>query len=346
MSFARTARATAAAMALGLAAALPVSAENLVLTYTSYIANTHPVNADAILPWAEEVAKVTEGRVRIEALPKMVGTAPAQHDVIAEGLADVAWFTPGYTPGRFAALELAELPFIADDPEVGAIAMQRWFEKYFADGQVFKEVHPLAIMTTSAGTMMSKKPVSTVEDLKGLKVRSPLPITLGMLNTIGAVPVQKPGNEAYELLAAGTLDASLSGAEQAVTFKLGEVTKQMLMVPGGFYNSVCGVIINKDKWARISEADRAAITAISGEKLSRAIGKSFLGPIEEAKTMMSEGGRSVDIASDEMVAELKTAWAGVEAEIIAKAEASGVQDAAALLADLRAMVAEVQKEIR
>jgi hypothetical protein len=232
--------------------------------------------------------------VRIDPLPKMVGSANSQYDVVSDGLADISFIVPGYTPARFDALALAELPFITDDPEVGAVATYRWYDKHVKALDLFKEVHVLSIFTTSAGTVLAKTPIKSIEDFKGRKVRSPLPITLPMLQAVGAVPVLKPGSEAFEMLSTGALDASLSGAEQAITFHLGEVTKQMLIVPGGIYNSVCMIGINKKVWNSLSEADRAAIERISGEALARRMGASFLKPIADAKAYMTSKGNAVD----------------------------------------------------
>jgi TRAP-type C4-dicarboxylate transport system substrate-binding protein len=346
MSILKTAQLAAAVLVLGLSCTGGALAQTKVLRYSSFNPLQAPVNTDGVLPWAEEVAKVTEGRVRIDPLPKMVGSANSQYDVVSDGLADISFIVPGYTPARFDALALAELPFITDDPEVGAVATYRWYDKHVKALDLFKEVHVLSIFTTSAGTVLAKTPIKSIEDFKGRKVRSPLPITLPMLQAVGAVPVLKPGSEAFEMLSTGALDASLSGAEQAITFHLGEVTKQMLIVPGGIYNSVCMIGINKKVWNSLSEADRAAIERISGEALARRMGASFLKPIADAKAYMTSKGNAVETASPEMVAQLKTAWKDIEASVLERAKKNGVQRPEEALADLRTMVGEVQKSIR
>ncbi|MGF7159300.1 TRAP-type C4-dicarboxylate transport system substrate-binding protein [Rhodoligotrophos appendicifer] len=316
-----------------------------IIKYSSYVPATHPISKDAILPWAEEVARVTDGRVKFEHMVKMAGTAPSQYDVVRDGLADMALVTPGYTPGRFDLTNIGEMPLLSDDPLVASVAFYRFYEKYLAPLDIFKDVHVVTVTLASPGVIFTKRPpIKQISDLKGLKLRSPLTTTVPVITALGAIPVQKPATELYELLSTGVIDGSLSGAEQAVTWNLADAAKAITIVPGGLYNSVLVFVMNKDKWNSISEADRAAITAISGEKLAKRVGEIYRKPVAEGLQRMRDAGGTVETASPELTAAIAAALKPVEASVLDMARSKGLKDPEAALADYRAMIATLQKE--
>jgi TRAP-type C4-dicarboxylate transport system substrate-binding protein len=323
--------------------AVPAAAENITLTYSSYNAPTHPMNTDVMIPWFEEVAKVTEGRVTITMLPVMVGEAAGQYDVAADGIADITYFTPGYSPGRFDVSAIGELPLVTDNPLVGAIAYQRFYDEVMAPLGVFDEVHVISMFTTSPGQLFTRKPINTGADLEGLKVRSPLAMTTAFATAFGASPVQRPVTEAYELLSTGVLDGTMSGIDQVIGYHINDVTSYLTIIPGGLYNSACGVVINKDSWERISEEDRAAITAISGEHMARMVGEVYLGLVDAGTEKMKETG-TVSIANDDVVKHLADAVPVIEADLFKRIETGGVPNAADLLVKYREIVAAAAAE--
>src|SRR5262245_6683874 len=76
------------------------------------ISNVH----DKLLtPWAKKLQTDSENRIRVKLFAAMqLGGTPAQlYDQAREGVADIVWTTPGLTPGRFPAIEVFELPFVA-----------------------------------------------------------------------------------------------------------------------------------------------------------------------------------------------------------------------------------------
>ncbi|MDP2094488.1 MAG: hypothetical protein Q8K50_11465, partial [Hydrogenophaga sp.] len=72
-----------------------------MLTLSSWVPPAHYVVKDILQPWMAEVEKATEGRVKINLLPKPVG-APAQHwELARKGVADITWGNFTYEPERF-----------------------------------------------------------------------------------------------------------------------------------------------------------------------------------------------------------------------------------------------------
>jgi TRAP-type transport system periplasmic protein len=333
-----------AATTLTLSAASAWAAD-VTLRYSSWLPANHHVNQNAMYPWFKEIEAVTEGRVTVEILPKVVGTAASQYDVIRDGLADVSFFVAGYTPGRFVLAEMGELSFLGNDARIFAPAFNRIYRKHMAGLGEFKGVEVLTILSNAPGNIMTtKKPVNTLADMKGLKLRSSGPYTTELLNRVGAVPILKSSNEAFEMLSTGVIDGSLAQRETVKNMNMIDLMGYGTLIPGGLFSASLGVIVNTDTWSQISEEDRKAIEAISHEKLALAIGTTFYeADADSEKTMRETSSLKLEVASDAFVAELKEAVAPLEAAWAEKAKAKGLADPLAVLAEFRAEVAAAEK---
>ncbi len=311
-----------------------------VLKVSNWIPMQHSYNTEVVIPWAAQIEKATQGRVKLEILPKVVGTPGTQYEVVRDGLADIVTVVPGYSPGRFDVFGLGELPMASADPVVGAPAYFNFYEKHLAPLNLFKGTHVLSAFTTSPGQIFtSKKPVTSMADFSGLKLRSPVTTTVDSIKAVGAVPMQKPSTELYELLSGGVLDGTLAGPDQVNGMRLGEVTRHLTVVPGGFYSSVMVVLINEDVWKKISDADRKSIQAISGKPFAERIGVVFSKSVADGVTAFKAKGGTVTEASPAMVAEMKKAFEPMEKAMFDKARKVGLANPEAALAELKAEIA-------
>ena len=121
----------------------------------------------------------------------------------------------------------------------------------------------------------TKRPITKVEDLAGMKIRSGGGISEEMARALGASAFVKPAPESYELLSSGVADGTFFPLESIISFKLGSVIKYATLFPGGFYGSAFGFFMNEDKWNKLSKEDQDAITSVSGEALARLAGKAW-----------------------------------------------------------------------
>lgn len=334
------------AVAAGLLLASGPAGAQTVLKYSNWIPPQHVYNTRVIVPWTEDVARVTEGRVRVEILPKVVGSAADQFQVVRDGMADVVTVSPGFNPGRYDVMGLGGLPMVSTDPRAGSVAFYHFYEKHLAPLNLFQGAHVLSAFTTSPGHVYTiKKPVKTLADFQGLKIRSPVNTSVASLQAVGAVPMVKPVNEQYELLSSGVLDGTLAGIDQAKAMRLSDLAKYLTVIPGGFYSSPMVVLINEGVWNKISPADRAAIRSVSGRRIAERIGEAFADGIAEGMADMKAKGATIVEASPEFIAELSKAFKPVELATFEVARKAGVKDPVAALNELRAEVAERTKAL-
>lgn len=268
--------AIAAGATLALLGAAGTAQAQTTLTLSSWVPPNHYVVKDILQPWMADVEKATEGRVKINLLPKPVG-APAQHwELARKGVADITWGNFTYEPERFKHVWFSELPMMGTSSEASSIALWRTFDRYLAKNEAFKGVVMLGTGMLGGGQFHHpSKVIDTPDDLKGQKVRMGGPIQKRLLEDLGAIPVAGPGPKAYEMLEGGVIDASLHPLESVVNFRLDGKLKNHTLIPGGLYDASFFIVMNEGKFQRLSAADQQAILKLSGEALSRRWGQQF-----------------------------------------------------------------------
>ncbi|WP_417725551.1 TRAP transporter substrate-binding protein [Salipiger sp.] len=329
----------AAACSLGMAIAIPAAAraDDITLRYSNWLPPGYFVLTDIVEPWIADVERVTEGRVKIEVLPKVVGTVAGQYDVLIDGLADVSFLTPSYTPGRFPLIDGMELPFLGDSALRRSPASWRAYEKYIAPTGTFDEVQLISLIAgNTAHIVTTSKEIASKDDLAGLKLRTPSPSVSEMVTLLGGTPISKPFTEIYELAAGGAIDGAVIPFETMEAFKLEGALKQITVVPGGMVNTINILAINKDKWNRISEADREAIMSISGEVVARRSGEVHQANTDKAMASLPEAGVAFATIPDAAMPAITEALQPIRDAWVARAKEAGMDDPEAFLEALEA----------
>ncbi len=310
-----------------------------VLKYSRWLPPKHAINVEVLEPWAADVKRVTEGRVTLEFLPKAVATPAAQFDVIHDGLADFGVILPGYTPGRFPMFDLGELPLISSDVSELAPAFYRVYAKYLAPLKPFAGTHVLTVFSTTPNHLLTRSGLVTqMEDTKGMKMRAPSKSSVAIIQAIGAVAIQKPISEMYELAATGVVDGTFNARTAVFDWKLNKVMPYMTLVKGGIGQPVMAFLVNEKKWNSISAADRDAIMAISGEKLAALAGKSYAAHELAAQQKLSADGMTIKDASPKLMAQLQEALKPLGQAWVDSAKKAGMTNPEAALAEFRADV--------
>jgi TRAP-type transport system periplasmic protein len=335
--------ATTAALTAALTLpSLPAAAQETVLRYSSWFPPQHSINT-ALAEWISNVETATEGRVTVEYLPATAGTPRDQFDVAVDGLADITLVLPGYTPGRFPLLEMGELPMLVEtDQATLAPAFNRVYDQHLAQYQPFRGTHVLTVFASAPTHVVTvpNRPVESMADFGGLKLRSPSAIASQVIEAVGAVTVQRPVTEIYELATTGVVDGTFFSLGPIISWRTQDAFKNITVMPGGMGQSVIALLINEDRWNAIPEADRDAIMEVSGPALAALIGGVWQEDEDRAEVQLEEiGGFNFHEASDAFFAEFKDAVAPVEAAWIDRAREAGIEDPAALLEALRAELA-------
>ena len=315
------------ATVLGVLSVGGVSAQT-TLTMSSWVGPSHPLTRDVLGGWAAAVEKATNGRVKLQMLPKAPMAAAGTFDGVRDGLVDVSYVTASYTPARHPLPLLAELPGSGSSAEVNSVAYNRIHWKYLQQANEYKGVKLLGVFTHGPGQMFSvKKPDTSVADLAGMKVRSGGGISEASAKALGASPLVKPAPESYELLSSGVADATFFPSESIKSFNLDKVVKHATYFPGGFYSSSFGFFMNEDKWNKLSKQDQDAINSVSGEALARLAGKAWDAADKVGIDALKAAGVAMVDANPAFVADVRKRTEPLISDWVKAANAKGIDGA-------------------
>jgi TRAP-type C4-dicarboxylate transport system substrate-binding protein len=121
------------------------------------------------------------------------------------------------------------------------------------------------------GLHTTKKPIRTLDDMRGLKFRAANKITSQMTASFGATPISLSVGEMFEGLQRGTIEGTFMPWTAFQPFKLAEVTHHHLDVPLGGAPAL--IFMARKKYDALPAAARRVIDANSGEKPTREFGK-------------------------------------------------------------------------
>ena len=325
-------------LAAGMAFAGGSASAQVVLNASSWVPPGHLLTV-AMMEFCKDVEKDTSGRVRCNLLAKAPVNATQTFDGVRDGLMDLSFTVPGYTPGRFPLSEVGEFPFLGNTASATSVAYQRVYDRHLKKHDEYKGVQTLGVFTHGPGQIFNtKRPINSLKDLEGLKIRVGGGVVNEVAKVLGTVPMLKPAPESYELLSQGVADGLFFPKESALSFKLVPLIKHVTYVPDGLYNVTFMLMMNPAKYNSIPAADRAVIDKYSGEHFARRAGKAWDDVDAKSEAAVREAKIPVVTASPAFIAEIKAKTGGLEKAWIDKVKGRGV-DGAAVLADLRKEIA-------
>ena len=320
------------------------AAAETTLTISSWAPPNHLVTRDLVMGWAAEVEKVTAGRVKFRMLPKHPSAPGGTFDAVRDGLVDVTFSPPNYTPARHVVTMLPELPGNGVTALANSVAFNRIYWRHLDKAGEFKGVKLLTLWTHGPGHILNtKRPITSIADMQGLKIRSGGGMSEKMAQALGMSSFVKPAPESFELLSSGIADGTLFPLESIYGFKLETIIKYVTLYPGGLYNLSFAFIMNEDKWNKLPKADQDLLLSVSGEHHARRAGKAWDDADRAAEAQLRKAGIVITEANAAFVKEVQAKTAGLEQEWIKAVNAKGV-DGATALADFRAELKKVEAE--
>ncbi len=242
----------------------PVAAQTkpIELAYSNFFPAPHK-NAILSVEWGKEIEKRTNGRVKVTVFPGGTLTPAAQcYDGVVKGLSDVGLSVLGYTRGRFPLTEVIDLPLGYRNGLEATRLINLYYKKF--QPKEFNDVKVMYLHAHGPGILHTKKPVSTLEELKGMKI-SCHGLSAKIVAALGAVPVAMPMPDRYDAIQKGVAEGGVFPAEALKGWKLAEVVGSTTQNFGSAYTTGFFVVMNKDKWASIPADIQKIIEGINEE---------------------------------------------------------------------------------
>jgi TRAP-type C4-dicarboxylate transport system substrate-binding protein len=223
-----------------------------------------------------------------------LGTFRNIYDRIVAGVADMAFGTFGELTGQFEKTSVTQLPTMSTDYIPTSLALWRSFAKGVIADE-FEKVRPLSLFTFPGDGLHSPKPITKLEELKGLKIGVSSRIQSEAYTAAGAAPVTMIPSETYSAVSRGLVDGISIGWPAVYTFKLNEVTKNHLTIGIGI--SPGYVFANKEMMAKLPDKARAAVEKNSGEVFARRMGTASFNADRETREALAKEGHGIHILS-------------------------------------------------
>lgn len=220
--------------------------------------------------FADEFAKRTGGKDSIEIF---WGGSVAKDREIPEALAaGVGDFGDVVTPYFPDLLPLNNaigffIPQPLDSRGVGA-AMEEWHAEYpqFSAELAAQNLHAVGFRPLEDYGLLCTKPVATIADMKGLRIRSYGFAYPALIEAMGATPVSVTTSDTYEALERSVIDCTPIGPALARAWKYDEVAKHYIEVPfGASFGHI--LAMNLDTYNGMDEATRAIIDQLGKDYL-------------------------------------------------------------------------------
>ncbi len=319
-------------------ASLPALAEDITLKVAHFLPAGVPTQQKVLQPWCDALKKDSAGRIGCQFFPAMqLGGTPAQLvDQVKNGIADVVWTAPGYSTGRFPAIEAFELPFMVSDATSGSRAVWKYYQQHAQ--KEFAAYKVLAFQVDGGQAVnTAKREVKTLADWQGLKLRSSTRLGAKTLAALGGSPVAMPPAQVTEAISKGVVDGALGAWEMVIPTKINEVAKFHSQPAAGQpypTATVLMVLMNKQKFDGLPADLKAIIDKHSGAVMVDKLGQTFDDEAAAArKKIAAQGNKIAEFSASELAA-MKKASAGVEQEWVQQLNAKGL-DGAALAAAAR-----------
>lgn len=329
------------ASALALIAAAPVMAETK-LTLSHYLPAVHGIHTDFIEPWTRQVSACTDGEVTFDIYPggTQKGNVAKQQEQVLAGVVDIAHGLSGIPRGRFNRTSLVEMPFLTRD--AGAATHALW--SLYKEGELGTEYEGLKVLALHAhnGGLLHTNGVhvETMEDMRGLRIRTPSPPVSEMLTFLGATPQGLPPGEVYENLQRNVIDGTVFPWDPIKSFGLNDVLTDHLDM--GAYTVSFFFVINQKKYDSLPEKVRSCIDQASGDNLVGNFADWWNSWDAAGREEAEAAGHRITALSDEERDRWRDAVQPMIDEYLQTMQADGVEDAPELYRKFQDKVAEFE----
>ena len=244
----------------GISSQAQVKEKPITLTYAFFApAGTFP--GKQMTHWAEEIEKRTDGLVKVKTFPggTLLG-AGDMYDGVLRGVADIGLSSPSYDPGRFPLTSGVALPVKFPNATVASLTLLDLMMEFKpAEYEPFKII---TMFTGEPGHIQSRKPVKSLDDLKGMKLRA-AGTGVPVLKALGAAPVGMPMPQVPESVQTGVIDGTMTSREVLKDFKLAELLRYVLEYPTVVVSFAA--VMDKKKWDSLPDKVKKVIDELSRE---------------------------------------------------------------------------------
>jgi TRAP-type C4-dicarboxylate transport system substrate-binding protein len=291
------------------------------------------------IPYLKRMEEATGNRIKFEPYwSQTLVKGPDIWNAVKTGTVDAGWCFHNYWAGMTELANSISLPGLRfKDVEHASAVLYQIYQEFPSIRAEFKDVHVLTPWADGYQIVLTRaKQIKTLDDFKGLKIRTAGMNPTNLFRTLGATPVQFPMPDSYLSLDKGVIDGMTSPFEAAMSFRLYEVTKFMTVAPWGFFFFTYSM--NKEKWDSLPKDIQDAITKVSNLENARMLSRHWEERAMQDLMQVTKGKVESYVLSDSEVQRLYDVSKPLREEWVKKMTAAGKPDAAKILQRIEELI--------
>lgn len=310
-------------LVVGVLEAECVEFKPLKLTAVMWGRNVYDAPAAGLWLLKERLEKETGGKVTMDIHPAGVfGKAGENYDLLLRRVVDLCCFAPAFSPGRFLMASVGDLPLWVPDIRVTSKLFRELAKKGYFDKE-FKDVVLIGLHGNQPYYFgWRDKPVNTLSDFRGKKIRAPGGLYPKMVNALGASAVSLPAGEVYTALEKGIVDGAFVNGSMHHDYQLPEVIKYATYPRCSTF--LMGMAFNKQSWAELPKEVKAIVEKVSFESMvEAAVDAQLDADIKGEKLFEQKGGKRTELSPAD-VKKAKELYIPIFADWVKSMEAKGL----------------------
>jgi tripartite ATP-independent transporter DctP family solute receptor len=228
------------------------------------IAAKKSLYAQCLYEFAKMVEEKTDKRVRVEVYPdSILGNEREMVEMLRLGSIEMAVTGAGALVAYAPATGISELPYLFESRKQGYEAIMSVWDKIVAQA-LPSDIRIFAPLDAGERIVASKKPIRSIEDMKGLKIRVPeSKMFIGTFKALGCAPTPVPFPDIYMALQTGVVDAADGPSSQIYLGKHHEQTKYIVMTK--HIRGLIWIVVNNSWYQNLPDEIRDAVKEATQE---------------------------------------------------------------------------------
>jgi TRAP-type C4-dicarboxylate transport system substrate-binding protein len=216
----------------------------------------------AIKPFVDAVNTEANGLIKIEVyFSGVLGGVPPQPQLVLDGVADMALMVSGQLQLRFPDDTVLELPGLFHDAREATLSYTGLIHANALRG--YEDFFVIGAFSPGPGNIHSRKRLTSLSDLKGMKISATSTIEATVLERLGAISNVLPTPQAMNATSAGSIDGVAVPPAVFAAFGIGRVTTYHYLLP--ISGAPLALVMNRKKFDGLPDQAQSVIRKYSGE---------------------------------------------------------------------------------
>ena len=259
--------------------------------------------------FAREVEKRTNGDLKFEVYANSsLMKTNAQFSAMRKGALDMSFYPFPYAGGEIHACNLGLMPCLVTSYEQGTKWKNADIGKALNKIVEDKGIKMISWVWQAGGAASRANPVSSPEDVKGLKIRGGSREVDLMFTAAGASVSTMPSNEIYIGMQTGSLDAAVTSSTSLISFRLEELAKSLTTArKGSFWFMLEPLMMSKAIFDALPASQQKIMLDVGAEMEAWGMAESRKDDEEVANVYTAKGVQVADFSDANLAAWRKIA---------------------------------------